>query len=345
MANAIYPTYEPSRLAPEKARLLNALCIRQDSWRVPFGGGDAEIRLLPDVPAFLPALVVDFTSGGDLWHAAIDTDAICLRHPALSGEAAAEALASALPVEVKQAVLEALCVPMLTAVQDVFSQPVSLQGIRSHQEEGPIPFSLGLRLDLPPLGLLPSQTVFVRLSPASAASAITAAESLRRFPRTVRKAMAETLAAVPLEVAFESGYVFLSQAELAGLGPEDVLIPHVWNGPDAVTLRLKRGASPDLVAPCLRNSGSAVLSAPLSEELEPAMNSPEQNDIDIRLTFELERRVITAGELATLAPGYAFALSSDVQSPVTIRANGKAIASGRLVDMDGTLGVQITETL
>lgn len=160
-----------------------------------------------------------------------------------------------------------------------------------------------------------------------------------------KQAMAAPLAGVPLEVAFESGYICLSLAEIAGLGPEDVLIPEAWSGLDALTLRLCRGSFPDLIAPCNWNDGSAVLTAPFSQELDTAMNSPEQNDIDIRLSFELERRVISAGELATLAPGYAFALSSNAQSPVTIRANGKAIAMGRLVDMDGTLGVQITETL
>ena len=71
----------------------------------------------------------------------------------------------------------------------------------------------------------------------------------------------------------------------------------------------------------------------------------EHNDIDIRLSFELDRTTITLGELSSLAPGYVFTLGCDAQTPVTIRANGKAIARGRLVDMDGTLGVQISETL
>ena len=75
------------------------------------------------------------------------------------------------------------------------------------------------------------------------------------------------------------------------------------------------------------------------------MDSTEQNDIDIRLSFELDRRLITVGELASLEPGYVFTMDGSGQSPVTIRANGKAIARGRLVDLSGTLGVQLTETL
>ena len=75
------------------------------------------------------------------------------------------------------------------------------------------------------------------------------------------------------------------------------------------------------------------------------MDSSLQNDIDIRLSFELDRRLITVGELEALTPGYTFSINSDAQSPVTIRAKGKAIARGRLVDMNGVLGVQIAETL
>lgn len=75
------------------------------------------------------------------------------------------------------------------------------------------------------------------------------------------------------------------------------------------------------------------------------MDNSELKDIDIRLSFELDRRIITVGELESLAPGYTFALDCDAASPVTIRANGKAIARGRLVDMNGVLGVQIAETL
>jgi type III secretion protein Q len=69
------------------------------------------------------------------------------------------------------------------------------------------------------------------------------------------------------------------------------------------------------------------------------------NDLEIRLSFELDRRLITVGELSSIAPGFTFPLTNPADSLVTIRANGKAIARGRIVDMNGTLGVQVTETL
>lgn len=64
--------------------------------------------------------------------------------------------------------------------------------------------------------------------------------------------------------------------------------------------------------------------------------------LEVTLTFELERRRLTVRDVETLAPGYVFALGGDALSPVTLCVNGKAVGSGRLVDLSGTLGVQIT---
>ena len=74
------------------------------------------------------------------------------------------------------------------------------------------------------------------------------------------------------------------------------------------------------------------------------MDSNKQTDMDILLSFELDRRIISAGELATLSPGYVFNFGEE-EAAVTIRANGKAVARGRLVDVDGKLGIQLTDTL
>lgn len=176
-------------------------------------------------------------------------------------------------------------------------------------------------------------------------SASVLAERLRHLPLRSRGPLSAVLKSVPLEVAFESGYVLLNLRDAASLAPDDVLLPDVWTAPEQLTLRILRGPAGWLTAPCTFKEGNAVIASPLSEEPEPFMDNPDQKDIDIRLSFELDRRLITVGELETLAPGYTFSLPCDAQTPVTIRANGKAIARGRLVDMNGTLGVQIAETL
>ena len=65
----------------------------------------------------------------------------------------------------------------------------------------------------------------------------------------------------------------------------------------------------------------------------------------LELCFELDRRLLSMTEIEALAPGYTFAVKSGDPSPVDLRVNGTLLARGRLVDMEGKLGVQITETL
>ena len=67
----------------------------------------------------------------------------------------------------------------------------------------------------------------------------------------------------------------------------------------------------------------------------------DTGELEVTLTFELERRLMTVRDVETLAPGYTFAFGGDALAPVTLYANGKSVGKGRLVDLNGTLGVQV----
>ena len=67
-------------------------------------------------------------------------------------------------------------------------------------------------------------------------------------------------------------------------------------------------------------------------------------ELELPVVFELERRLLAVRDVEALAPGYTFALGCDALAPVTLTVNGRAVARGRLVDLNGTLGVQLTET-
>ena len=75
-------------------------------------------------------------------------------------------------------------------------------------------------------------------------------------------------------------------------------------------------------------------------------NAEERGSLPgLELCFELDRRLLSMTEIEALAPGYTFAVKSGAPSPVDLRVNGTLLARGRLVDMEGKLGVQVTETL
>ena len=60
----------------------------------------------------------------------------------------------------------------------------------------------------------------------------------------------------------------------------------------------------------------------------------DTGELEVTLTFELERRLMTVRDVETLAPGYTFAFGGDALAPVTLYANGKSVGKGRLVDLE-----------
>ena len=342
-----YPSFKPLPMHREQALLLNALTLRAAPWRAPFVAGELTVTPLPDAPDFSPACSLSLDIDGTTWRMEMDNTAALLRHEAFA-ETDGRAPAfdeRALPVEVRRALLESLLAPLLSALRSCLDKPFSILDAKFPAAPENVAFSTGFKATLSACNGMPELTTFLRLAPLNAEDASALTAPLRALPRRQDSPLRSTLNAVPLEVALESGYLSLSPEEVAGLAPEDVLLPEVWTAPETLTLRVRRADGPALAAVCAIEEGQVTLSSPLSEESAPSMDNSELKDIDIRLSFELDRRIITVGELESLAPGYTFALDCDAASPVTIRANGKAIARGRLVDMNGVLGVQIAETL
>jgi type III secretion system YscQ/HrcQ family protein len=65
--------------------------------------------------------------------------------------------------------------------------------------------------------------------------------------------------------------------------------------------------------------------------------------VEIELTFDLGTTRLTLKDLEALREGYAFTLDRPNDEFVNIRANGQLLGRGRIVDIDGRVGVQIEE--
>lgn len=106
-------------------------------------------------------------------------------------------------------------------------------------------------------------------------------------------------------------------------------------------------AQPDDAAPNA-DALSATPSPAPEGAAAPEAASPsaaiDANTLEVTVVFELERRAMTVGDLAALAPGYTFALGADPLAPVTLCVGGRPVGTGRLVDLGGTLGVQVLST-
>lgn len=152
------------------------------------------------------------------------------------------------------------------------------------------------------------------------------------------------LAQLPLPVHFCVGWTDLALDALTNLKKNDViLLDECWLGDeDDIAVRIGNSGG-------IRGSLNGT-SITLTQGLEAIMNDEEQedmedekllDDINIRVSFDLGERSLTLAELRLLGPGHVFELGRDLRRSVTIRANGKAIGEGELVDVEGQTGVSV----
>ncbi|MBQ9105752.1 MAG: hypothetical protein IJY48_06475, partial [Mailhella sp.] len=127
------PPFKAPSLAPQKARLLNALCVRRGPWHCSFAGCDALWEVLPEAPVFAAACEAELLLGGDVWFASLGDSSILFRHEAFTTQEAeaprADFAEEDLPEDVRTAVLAALFEPALDALRALLKMPCSLRAL------------------------------------------------------------------------------------------------------------------------------------------------------------------------------------------------------------------------
>lgn len=169
---------------------------------------------------------------------------------------------------------------------------------------------------------------------------------------------------IPTFVRVEVGQVTLTGHELRDLGPRDVIVvDEVLARPDRgeggkVRLRVGKGIVGYLVAQLnveetryeLVLTGLEVHGAlkgasgrKAVEEAEKALETADLlGDVPLHISVELGRVPTTAEEILGVKLGDVIDLRRAAGDPVDLSVNGKIIARGELVEVDGNLGVRIT---
>ena len=368
------PPFVPPRLAPLRARLFNALASRALPVDLPLDAGlevpvvcrlsfNAAAASMEQEAPFVPVAALFLRSGEEMWRLEWSSlEALALRPELADWRRAQPPEApdfARLPQDRCLAVLERLLVPALDGLESFLGCEVRCT-TEPQQEtawDGPLP----LALELPGEG-----TVFLRLFWAHAAGARYLLERLEQLPlHVVEGPRFSGRAVCPLE----AGTMRLSVREAYGLAPGDVLLPESWD-PEAPRLRLPRGNAlacrleqgilsvlgPDQGDPgreCAEKEGGIgmkeeKMTSPGAVEDQPAADAPLSGNtavgaLELPVVFEIGRLHLRLDELAVLVPGHTFALGGDTATPVVdIRVAGRVLAQGRLVDVAGMPGVQIT---
>lgn len=176
-------------------------------------------------------------------------------------------------------------------------------------------------------------------SPLDAAFSLV--ERLRATPVKTPDFLCGALSAVPFRLDRRAGSLKLSAADYAGLVSGDVLVPDEWFGGDDVRVEISSPGKRLLTALAKIEDGRVLLAEEFHPLEETVMDAVEE--LTVELSFSLEERLVTLGELSRMCVGTVLPLTADPAAPVTIRANGRRVAKGRLVDLNGTLGVELLE--
>jgi len=143
----------------------------------------------------------------------------------------------------------------------------------------------------------------------------------------------DLLARLPVELFVELAATTLARGELFALERGDVVIA----GPRRARLRSGRGGFPLFETP----SGLAV-----AADYEPGESMSKDmvlEDLPVELTVELGRVKLSARDVLELRPGAVLELDRPLGGPVELYAGGRLVARGELVDVEGQLGVRVTE--
>lgn len=97
------------------------------------------------------------------------------------------------------------------------------------------------------------------------------------------------------------------------------------------------------------DSPAALPGAPTMDDTTDPRTAPMQravlDAIPVEVTVEIARATATVAELSMWRPGEVIPLPAPVGGPVTVFAGGRAVARGELVDVEGMVGVRVTEAL
>jgi type III secretion protein Q len=160
---------------------------------------------------------------------------------------------------------------------------------------------------------------------------------------------------LPIPVTFEIGKTRLTLEDFKGVAKGDIILLDACSFWDDRTVFVR--LSPNLLLKGKLDETTVTIGAMMEEimpdedvQQEEAQETQEQkidvSNIDellIDLVFELGEKRVPLKDLMALQPGHTFDLEKSLEKPVSIRANGKIVGFGELVQVDDHIGVRVLD--
>lgn len=328
-------------ITPERVRLFNALSQRGMRLQTLVAQKQVEVRWLSDLPVFDAAFTGLFTVNGRSWRVSFENAQWLGLHSFFDSPELRRLQLAALPIELLGAVAQVLFEPFCKSLGEVLGVPVAFETLVETTRET-MPSQIGAMLTWKSDNVQESHC-FVRLH-AEAQDVRAFVPALRDRSRKGGGFLSESVRNIPFALGVVLGGCSLSVQAIKALAAGDVVVPEVWlPAAGRCLLTLSDATGVTSAGEAMIEGRNVTLNRPMDAALEIIMNRTDE--LQVQLSFELDRRTITVGELKNLEPGYVFRLNKTPEEIVTVYANGCAIARARLVEVGGAVGVQLTQAI
>jgi len=171
----------------------------------------------------------------------------------------------------------------------------------------------------------------------------------RDLPPSAEVPARHRLGALPVTASVLAGRARWSAADLASLAPGEVLALDGLSHRGATLtgdVSIALGHPPALTrAARLRDDGAVVLAGALEPFMDDHDDDAQLETLPVEVAVEVAREPFSFAEVAAWRAGEVVSFRARVGEAVTVRASGRAVARGELVDVEGDVGVRILEIL
>lgn len=246
-----------------------------------------------------------------------------------------------LPGELRSAALEIALEPLLTYAEEACGERVSVTAIRGPHDTAPMVAEESRQTYTWKFHVVSTEENNL-LGIGRFLAGPEALEVLDRLLRPLKPTVKARFRDLPAALAVETARMQITVTELRGLQPGDVICPGIAHNTDQVWIRVPGGPR---IPGRLREDHVIVEGGWMQEDNENERNETDMLQVDelpVDMTFELGRLTIPLSRLESVDQGYTFTLGGLSRSDVIIRANGRCIGRGELVQVGEEMGVRIT---
>ena len=338
------------RLATEQIRLDNLICRHGESFDLPLGKHNVEIRLQPAGPSHDYKYRIDFQKDDTTQSLRLSEQCFDLILP---GKLTAEN-AVKMPEELMLAALSYSFDQALEHLATSLGTQFSIQNAgadNSHHDAA----EAGVLLE-------------IRTKEGFTSGFLTYTPLLEQLLEQMPAAEAGWQPGITIPVYCRAGESTVSAAELKNLATGDIVLMSHCDYQDEQTIKVSIANHLLFDGSLSGNTitlGARIQNAmdeheemaspeealeeqhEMADDTEASMDDAAEAPVDltalpVQLTFDIGHKEITLDELQRCREGMTFELDRDAESPVVIRANGKVIAECELVQVNRHIGARIT---